>query len=138
MLPTFHVLRRALTQVLADKHDQGHATDGLAAELAALPDSYDALAAFGERLAALPLRDNWPYVEPDDLDGIRAESSPLRPIGRVGQIEPADKAASGEAIKFFKWAFANGDKMAEELDYIPMPDNVVKLIEKTWSSDIKS
>jgi phosphate transport system substrate-binding protein len=28
--------------------------------------------------------------------------------------------------------------MAEELDYIPMPDNVVKLIEKTWSADIKS
>jgi phosphate transport system substrate-binding protein len=52
--------------------------------------------------------------------------------------EPADKAASAEAIKFFKWAFANGGKAAEELDYIPMPDNVVKLIEKTWSSDIKS
>jgi phosphate ABC transporter phosphate-binding protein len=52
--------------------------------------------------------------------------------------EPADKAASAEAIKFFKWAFAKGDKMAEELDYIPMPDSVVKLIEKTWSADIKS
>jgi phosphate transport system substrate-binding protein len=52
--------------------------------------------------------------------------------------EPTDKAASAEAIKFFKWAFANGDKMAEELDYIPMPDSVVKLIEKTWSADIKS
>jgi phosphate transport system substrate-binding protein len=52
--------------------------------------------------------------------------------------EPTDKAASGEAIKFFKWAFAKGDKMAEELDYIPMPDAVVKLIEKTWSADIKS
>ncbi|MDE2063243.1 MAG: phosphate ABC transporter substrate-binding protein PstS [Bradyrhizobium sp.] len=52
--------------------------------------------------------------------------------------EPTDKAASAEAIKFFKWAFAKGGKMAEELDYIPMPDNVVKLIEKTMSSDIKS
>jgi len=52
--------------------------------------------------------------------------------------EPADKAASAEAIKFFKWAFAKGDKMAEELDYIPMPAPVVKLIEKTWSADIKS
>jgi phosphate transport system substrate-binding protein len=52
--------------------------------------------------------------------------------------EPADKAASGEAIKFFKWAFEKGGKMAEELDYIPMPDGVVKLIEKTWSADIKS
>jgi phosphate transport system substrate-binding protein len=52
--------------------------------------------------------------------------------------EPADKAASSEALKFFKWAFDKGDKMAEELDYIPMPDSVVKLIEKTWSADIKS
>ncbi|MDA9506446.1 phosphate ABC transporter substrate-binding protein [Bradyrhizobium sp. CCBAU 11386] len=52
--------------------------------------------------------------------------------------EPSDKAASAEAIEFFKWAFAKGSKMAEELDYIPMPDNVVKLIEKTWSADIKS
>jgi phosphate transport system substrate-binding protein len=52
--------------------------------------------------------------------------------------EPTDKAASAEAVKFFKWAFAKGDKMAEELDYIPMPEPVVKLIEKTWSSDIKS
>jgi phosphate transport system substrate-binding protein len=52
--------------------------------------------------------------------------------------EPVDKAASAEAVKFFKWAFAKGDKMAEELDYIPMPESVVKLIEKTWSADIKS
>jgi phosphate transport system substrate-binding protein len=52
--------------------------------------------------------------------------------------EPADKANSSEAIKFFKFAFAKGEKMAEDLDYISMPDSVVKLIEKTWSSDIKS
>ena len=51
--------------------------------------------------------------------------------------EPTDKAASAEAIKFFKWAFANGDKIAEDLDYIPMPEPVAKLIEKTWSADIK-
>jgi phosphate transport system substrate-binding protein len=52
--------------------------------------------------------------------------------------DSTDKAASQEAIKFFKWAFANGDKMAEELDYIPMPDAVVKMIEKTWTAEIKS
>jgi phosphate transport system substrate-binding protein len=51
---------------------------------------------------------------------------------------PTDKAASAEALKFFKWSFEKGAKAAEELDYIPMPDSVVKLIEKTWSSDIKS
>jgi phosphate transport system substrate-binding protein len=52
--------------------------------------------------------------------------------------DAVDKAASQEAVKFFKWSFEKGGKMAEELDYIPMPDSVVKLIEKTWSSDIKS
>ncbi len=51
---------------------------------------------------------------------------------------PTDKAAAAEALKFFKWSFEKGAKAAEELDYIPMPDSVVKLIEKTWSSDIKS
>jgi phosphate transport system substrate-binding protein len=52
--------------------------------------------------------------------------------------DATDKAASQEAIKFFNFAFAKGGKMAEELDYIPMPEPVVKLIEKTWSSEIKS
>jgi phosphate transport system substrate-binding protein len=52
--------------------------------------------------------------------------------------EPADKAASAEAIKFFAWAFAKGDKMAEELDYIPMPDVVTKMITKTWADTIKN
>jgi phosphate transport system substrate-binding protein len=52
--------------------------------------------------------------------------------------DSTDKAASQEAIKFFKWSFAKGGKMAEELDYIPMPDSVVKLIEKTWTAEIKS
>ena len=52
--------------------------------------------------------------------------------------DATDKAASQEAIKFFKWAFEKGGKAAEELDYIPMPASVVKLIEKTWSADIKS
>jgi phosphate transport system substrate-binding protein len=52
--------------------------------------------------------------------------------------EPADKANSAEAIKFFKFAFDKGDKMAVDLDYIPMPAAVIQLIEKTWSADIKS
>jgi phosphate transport system substrate-binding protein len=52
--------------------------------------------------------------------------------------EPVDKVASAEAIKFFKWSFDKGGKMAEDLDYIPMPDSVVKQIEKTWTSEIKS
>ena len=50
---------------------------------------------------------------------------------------PQDVANSTEALKFFDWAYRKGGKMAEELDYVPMPTNVVKDVEQTWSADIK-
>jgi phosphate transport system substrate-binding protein len=50
---------------------------------------------------------------------------------------PPDAAAAKSALDFFKWAYEKGDKMAQDLDYIPMPDNVVAMVEKTWASDIK-
>ena len=46
-------------------------------------------------------------------------------------------AAAGEALKFFAWAYQGWRKMAEELDYVPMPANVVAMIEKAWAKDIK-
>ena len=50
--------------------------------------------------------------------------------------KPQDATATTEALKFFAWSYAKGGKMAEELDYVAMPANVVKDIEKTWSSEI--
>ncbi len=49
------------------------------------------------------------------------------------QDKPANATA---ALKFFTWAYANGGKMADDLDYVPMPDNVIGAIEKAWG-DIK-
>ena len=37
-----------------------------------------------------------------------------------------------EAINFFDWAYRNGDQLAEQLDYVPMPDSVVKMVEQSW------
>jgi phosphate transport system substrate-binding protein len=51
--------------------------------------------------------------------------------------QPANVAASNDALSFFKWAYDKGDKMAQDLDYIPMPDNVVKLVESMWAKDIQ-
>jgi phosphate transport system substrate-binding protein len=45
------------------------------------------------------------------------------------QDKPGDAVI---ALKFFEWAYANGDNMALDLDYIPMPDNVVKLVKAEW------
>ena len=46
------------------------------------------------------------------------------------QDKPAQAAAS---LKFFSWAYKNGDKTADEMDYVPMPASVKTAIEKTWS-----
>jgi phosphate transport system substrate-binding protein len=37
-----------------------------------------------------------------------------------------------EALNFFDWAYQNGGKTAEELDYVPMPESVVKLVGQSW------
>ena len=50
---------------------------------------------------------------------------------------PQDPAAAAEALKFFSWAYDKGDKAAEELDYVPLPDSVVALIKKSWAAEIK-
>ena len=48
-----------------------------------------------------------------------------------------EKPATGNAVlRFFDWAYANGDKMAADLDYVPMPDSVVKLVEKAWADKV--
>lgn len=46
--------------------------------------------------------------------------------------KPARAADTATALKFFKWAYSDGGKMALDLDYIPMPANVVTMVESTW------
>jgi phosphate transport system substrate-binding protein len=51
--------------------------------------------------------------------------------------KPDDAATLLEALKFFDWSYKNGGKLAAELDYVPMPDKVVSLVEKSWKDNIK-
>ena len=46
------------------------------------------------------------------------------------QDKPAQAAT---ALKFFEWAYKNGDKTSDDLDYVPMPANVKAIVEKSWS-----
>ena len=49
-----------------------------------------------------------------------------------------EKPATGkEVLKFFDWAYANGGKLASELDYVPLPENVQNLIRKAWKDQIR-
>lgn len=42
-----------------------------------------------------------------------------------------------EVLKFFDWSYKNGGAAATELDYVAMPDSVVKLVQSAWKADIK-
>jgi len=48
----------------------------------------------------------------------------------------ADAGKAKEVLKFFDWAYKNGDAMATELDYVAMPDAVVKLVQDTWKKEL--
>ena len=50
--------------------------------------------------------------------------------------KPDDAASTAEALKFFAWSYQKGDELAGELDYVPMPDSVVKSVEDMWAKDI--
>ena len=50
--------------------------------------------------------------------------------------KPVDVAASNDALKFFTYAYDKGADAAKELDYIPMPENVIALVKATWAKDV--
>ncbi len=97
MLLPHSVLKAQLGTIVANRRAQGHEVDGLHEEIRGLPDSYDALDAFAHRLADLPLRVDWPYVEPETLEEIWSECDPARPTGTLASIAPEDAAARVEA-----------------------------------------
>jgi phosphate transport system substrate-binding protein len=79
-------------------------------------------AAFYEILTNQPGKDSWPIT---GATFILVYKSPEKP------------QQASEVLKFFNWAFASGDKLAAELDYVPLPDAVVKQIEAAWASNIR-
>lgn len=51
--------------------------------------------------------------------------------------EPKNEERSKVAFDFFKWSLEHGQKDAAALDYVPVPDTLVKQIEGYWASDFK-
>ncbi|PWF48601.1 phosphate ABC transporter substrate-binding protein PstS [Massilia glaciei] len=49
----------------------------------------------------------------------------------------ADAAKAREVLKFFDWSFKNGDAAAVELEYVPLPDSVTKLVSDAWKANLK-
>ncbi len=67
-----------------------------------------------------------------------AKSWPITGATFILVYKDQEKPATGRAVlKFFDWAYHHGDSMAQKLDYVPMPANVVSLVEHTWKKEIK-
>ena len=66
------------------------------------------------------------------------ESWPISGATFILMHTKQDNAADAkEVLKFFDWAYSNGGKLASDLDYVPLPENVVKLIRAAWKTQIK-
>ena len=52
--------------------------------------------------------------------------------------EAKDPARSAAVIKFFDWAYTNGDATARKLDYVPLPPSVKASVRAAWKSQVKS
>lgn len=76
---------------------------------------------FYQILTEQPGKDSWPITGATFI------------LMHKTQDKPAQAAAS---LKFFDWAYKNGDKTAADLDYVPMPASVKTIVEKAWG-DIK-
>ena len=88
MIPPLEQLRTRLAQAIDDADEQGHDVGDLRDQLASLRTIGEAADVAG-RLAQAPMRPDWPYVEPDDLQAIRAESDPSRATGAIGSPDPS-------------------------------------------------
>ena len=73
-------------------------------------------------LANQPGKDSWPMTAAVSI------------LVQAKQVKPE---VGKETLKFFDWAFHNGQQLATDLQYVPLPESLVKQIEATWANDIK-
>jgi phosphate transport system substrate-binding protein len=66
------------------------------------------------------------------------ESWPITGASFILMYKQQEKpAVAKQVLDFFAWSYAHGQKMAEELIYVPMPESVVQIIESSWAANIK-
>jgi phosphate transport system substrate-binding protein len=85
---------------------------------------------------------DWFSVPGMGISMVNAKGATSWPVSTASFIlmykEPADKAASADALKFFDWAFTKGKGFAADLDYVPLPDSLTAEIRtKVWSQIAK-
>ena len=69
-----------------------------------------------------PGKDAWPITNPTYILMHKAQDKPVN---------------AANTLKFFEWAYKNGDGMADDLDYVPLPGSVKELVRKHWAAELK-
>ena len=115
-----YVKQNKMTYTLLQNKD-GHFVSPDDANFKAAAAGADWAKSFYQILTEQPGKDAWPITSATFI------------LMHKTQDKPAQAATS---LKFFEWAYKNGDKTAGDLDYVPMPDSVKQVIYKSWA-DIK-
>jgi len=90
--------------------------------------------------AAAAANANWAKVPDFDLALVNEPGATSWPITGASfvlmQKEQTDAARGKMVLKFFDWGFKNGRAASQSLDYVPLPDKLVTLVEHTWSTSL--
>jgi len=80
---------------------------------------------------------DWKHAADFDLVMTNAPGDGAYPITATTFIlihkQPKDEARAKAVLSFFKWAYENGQPLAEQLDYVPLPPSLVQQIEAYWA-----
>jgi len=80
-----------------------------------------------------------PHFAADLIDTQGTDSWPIvSPTFILLPMNPQDPERSRNVMRFFDWAFQNGDDIARQLEYIPIPDKVADAVRQAWTQQIKS
>jgi len=77
---------------------------------------------FYQILTEQPGKDSWPITGATFILMYKQQAEPVK---------------ASTSLKFFDWVYVNGDKMADELDYVPLPAAVKDLVRKQWADNLK-
>jgi len=118
-----YALQNKLTYVQMKNRDGNYVQpNDVSFKAAAASAQWDKAPGFYEILTDEPGKDSWPISGATFILMHKMQE---------------DAAAGQEVLKFFDWAYAKGNKLAEEMDYVPLPENVQNLIRKAWKNQIR-
>ena len=86
MIIKFNTLKERLHGVILNKGEQGYEVKGLQEKLETIPESFDSILSFIDEIDSLKIRNDWDYVEPNNINEIKSNSDPLRLKNRFPDV----------------------------------------------------